>query len=166
MKTCDQIFFHTYHKKIPLVSNESEDVSLQQENIYGISDKLVLSGEDFPSDVVNIFRGLANDVEFTNVTLVTDGGKNIKAHKVVLSAFSPFFKNLLVNNPLQHRLLYLRGVHSEDLRSIVDFIYLGQTKVDMEKINQLRVVFLRKYARIPIRKTLLQIRKLESIFLT
>ena len=64
----------------PLLSEESENVSIKQENA-SISDKLVLSGEDFPSDVVNIFRELANDVEFTNVTLVTDGGTNIKAHK-------------------------------------------------------------------------------------
>ena len=85
--------------------------------------------------IVNI-QELANDEDFTNVTLVTDGGRTIEAHKVVLSAFSPFFKNLLVNNVHQHPLLYLRGVQHEDLRAILDFIYLGQTKVEMNKVDQ------------------------------
>ena len=116
----------------PLVS---ENVPIKEEQ-SSRTDKLVLSGEDFTNDVVNIFKELAKDSDFTNVTLVADGGVNIKAHKVVLSAFSPFFRNLLVNNPHQHPLLYLRGVQSEDLLAILDFIYLGQTKVDMENINK------------------------------
>ena len=116
----------------PLVS---ENVPIKEEQ-SSRTDKLVLSGEDFTNDVVNIFKELAKDSDFTNVTLVADGGVNIKAHKVVLSAFSPFFRNLLVNNPHQHPLLYLRGVQSEDLLDILDFIYLGQTKVDMENINK------------------------------
>jgi len=116
----------------PLVS---ENVPIKEEQ-SSRTDKLVLSGEDFTNDVVNIFKELAKDSDFTNVTLVTDGGANVKAHKVVLSAFSPFFRNLLVNNPHQHPLLYLRGVRTEDLLAILDFIYLGQTKVDMENINR------------------------------
>ena len=114
----------------PIINNEHN--SKHNEN----NGSFLLAGGDFPNDVVNIFKELANDLEFTNVTLVTDGGTCIKAHKVVLSAFSPFFKSLLVNNPHQHPLLYLRGVQYEDLRAILDFIYLGQTKVDMHKINQ------------------------------
>jgi len=119
----------------PLNSTEPEKVPIKQEHTSR-TDKLVLSGEDFTNDLVSIFRELAKDTDFTNVTLVTEGGANFKAHKVVLSAFSPFFRNLLVNNPHQHPLLYLRGVQSEDLTAILDFIYLGQTKVDMENINK------------------------------
>jgi len=100
------------------------------------SEKLVLSGEDFGNDLMNVFKELANDEDFTNVTLVTDGGRILKAHKVVLSSFSPFFKALLVNNAHQHPLLYLRGVQYEDLRGILDFIYLGQTKVEMHQVNR------------------------------
>jgi len=99
-------------------------------------EKLVLAGSNFQNDLMNVFKELSDDEDFTNVTLVTDGGKTIKAHKVVLSAFSPFFKSLLVNNVHQHPLLYLRGVQYEDLRAVLDFIYLGQTKVEMHQVNQ------------------------------
>ena len=117
------------------VPDESENIVIKQEKSK-IADNVVLSGEDFSVDVVNIFKDLSNDLEFTNVTLVTDGGKTIKAHKVVLSAFSPFFKSILINNPHQHPLLYMRGVKWEDMRAILDFIYLGQTKVGMEKVDK------------------------------
>jgi len=79
---------------------------------------------------------LLEDEHFTNVTLVTEGNKQIKAHKVILSAFSPFFKEILVNNPHQHPLVYLRGVRHDHLQSMVDFIYLGQTKVEFEEVSE------------------------------
>merc|ERR1712179_99391 len=71
----------------------------------------------------------------TNVTLVTDGGDMIKAHKVILSAFSPFFKKLLVNNKTENPMLYLRGVKYEFLRAILDFIYFGQARVEREQVS-------------------------------
>ena len=114
-------------------SFETSSLDLKDKNQ---SEKIVLAGDDFGNDLMYFFKELANDEDFTNVTLVTDGGRTIKAHKVVLSAFSPFFKNLLVNNVHQHPLLYLRGVQHEDLRAILDFIYLGQTKVEMNKVDQ------------------------------
>jgi len=116
-------------------TNSSETSSLEVKDTNQ-SEKIVLAGDDFGNDLMYFFKELANDEDFTNVTLVTDGGRTIKAHKVVLSAFSPFFKNLLVNNVHQHPLLYLRGVQHEDLRAILDFIYLGQTKVEMNKVDQ------------------------------
>merc|ERR1719508_378030 len=88
------------------------------------------------NDLMNVFKELANDEDFTNVTLVTDDGRILKAHKVVLSSFSPFFKTLLLNNVHQHPLLYLRGVQYEELKAILDFIYLGQTKVEMHKVTR------------------------------
>ena len=52
-----------------------------------------------------------------------------KAHKVVLSACSPFFKSILKRNPHQHPLLYLKGVNSQDLGSLLNFMYQGQVNV-------------------------------------
>jgi len=97
---------------------------------------VLLSGNDFSNDTMNAFKGLLEDEHFTNVTLVTDGNKQIKAHKVILSAFSPFFKEILVNNPHQHPLVYLRGVKHEYLQSMVDFVYLGQTKIKFEEVTE------------------------------
>merc|ERR1712129_121469 len=98
-------------------------------------DKVILSGDEFPNDTVSAFKDMLKDEHFTNVTLVTDGNKHIKAHKVILSSFSPFFKDILINNPHQHPLIYLRGVKYEYLQAMVHFMYLGQTKINLENVN-------------------------------
>ena len=67
--------------------------------------------------------------QFSDVTLVSDDHRAFYAHKYVLSTFSPYFKDILLNNPHPHPLIYLRGIHSEDLYSILQFIYLGNAWV-------------------------------------
>jgi len=97
---------------------------------------VLLSGNDFSKDTMYAFKELLEDEHFTNVTLVTEGNKQIKAHKVVLSTFSPFFRDILVSNPHQHPIVYLRGVRHDHLQSMVDFIYLGQTKIKFEEVTE------------------------------
>ena len=99
------------------------------------NEKVILSGNEFPSDTVSAFKDMLEDEHFTNVTLVTDGNKRIKAHKIILSSFSPFFKEMLMNNPHPHPLVYLRGVKQEYLQAIINFMYLGQAKIDLHEVN-------------------------------
>jgi hypothetical protein len=40
----------------------------------------------------------------------------LQAHRVILSACSPFFKAVLRRNPHQHPLLYLKGVSFRDMQ--------------------------------------------------
>ena len=66
---------------------------------------------------------------FCDVTLVSDDQKPFKAHRYILSFFSPVLKNILINNPHSHPLIYLRGVNHQDLASIMQLIYAGKTSV-------------------------------------
>ena len=75
-----------------ITQTKSFEPSSPEEKDTNHFEKIVLAGDDFGNDLMYFFKELANDEDFTNVTLVTDGGRTIKAHKVVLSAFSPFFK--------------------------------------------------------------------------
>ena len=53
-----------------------------------------------------------------------------QAHKVVLSASSPFFKSMLRNNPAQHPVLIMPPeVKYQDLERVFEFIYCGVVKV-------------------------------------
>ena len=75
--------------------------------------------------------------DFTDVTLVTDDMKTIKAHRNILSACSPVFKNILqmeINN--NHPVIYLRGIQYVEIESILQFIYLGEAKFHEERINE------------------------------
>ena len=78
---------------------------------------------------------------FTDVTLVTDDKKTIRAHRNILSACSPVFKNILqmeINN--SHPVIYLRGIQYAEIVSILQFIYLGEAKFYEERINEFLLV--------------------------
>ena len=92
------------------------------------NEKLCLKWNDFQNIVQTSFGELSGDNDFTDVTLACED-KIIKAHKVILSACSPFFKRLLKSHQHPQPLIYMRGVKSSVLTAIVDFIYLGEANV-------------------------------------
>ena len=81
-------------------------------------------------------KDLFAEKTFADVTLVSDDQIQIPAHKFVLSACSPVLKNLLLNNPHSHPLLYLRGVKQQELQSILQFMYLGEATIYQDRINE------------------------------
>ena len=86
--------------------------------------KFSLSWSEFDSTVINTFKNLLSDKHFTDVTLVSEDGKQVKAHKVVLSSCSPFFNKVLLETPHQQPLIFLKGIKHSELLAIVQFIYL------------------------------------------
>merc|ERR1719402_2213690 len=92
------------------------------------NEKFCLRWNDFENNISSAFRELREDKDFFDVTLACDD-QQIEAHKVVLSACSPFFRKVLKRNPHNHPLLYLKGIKSNDLQSIVNFMYEGEVNV-------------------------------------
>lgn len=75
---------------------------------------------------------------FVDVTLSCEGGQQLRAHKVVLAACSPYFQAVLQNNPCKHPIVILpRDVAFADLRAIIEFVYRGEIDVAQEQINSL-----------------------------
>ena len=76
-------------------------------------------------------RSMLHDLMYTNeltdVTLVSEDKKQFKVHKVILSASSSFFRNIICD--LSSPLIYLRGIQSYQIESILQFIYLGKTTI-------------------------------------
>lgn len=91
-----------------------------------------LAWNQFESCAATTFKNLLADQDFADVTLACDGDKQVKAHKVILSSCSPFFRKVLLKNPHQHPLLYLKDVKYKDLILIIRFIYLGQIEIGRE----------------------------------
>jgi hypothetical protein len=59
---------------------------------------------------------------------------------VILSACSPFFRQILRRNPHQHPLLYLKGVKYKELLSVLNFMYQGEVNVAQEELNSFLAV--------------------------
>lgn len=94
-----------------------------------------LARNDFDACTRNTFKNLWQDGEvFADVTLACRD-KQLKAHKVILSACSPFFRQVLTSNPHPHPLVYLKGISGPDLEAIVGFIYQGETNVTEEQLD-------------------------------
>jgi hypothetical protein len=62
-------------------------------------EKFHIAWENFQVTACKTFNNLFEDEDFTDVTLVCDDDKQIKAHKVILSASSSFFRKILVKIP-------------------------------------------------------------------
>ena len=100
-----------------------------------MSEKLCLQWNDFQKNVKTAFRNLREDKYLTDVTLVCEDGRPLEAHKVILAASSPFFQKLLERNKHPHPLVYMRGLKSDDLLAIVDFLYCGEANVYQENLD-------------------------------
>ena len=81
------------------------------------------------------FGKLREDKDFSDVTLACEDGQQVEAHKVILAASSPFFQTILRMNKHPHPLIYMRGVKSDDLLAIVDFLYCGEANVHQENLD-------------------------------
>jgi len=103
------------------------------------SEKFCLRWNDFQSNIIFAFKELRDDKDFFDITIACDD-EQIQAHKVILSACSPFFRNILRRNPHQHPLLYLKGVKYTDLQSVLNFMYHGEVNVAQEELNSFLAV--------------------------
>ena len=103
-------------------------------------EKLCLQWNDFQHTLETYFRALRDDKEFTDVTLACKDGQQLKAHKVVLASSSPFFKGLLQGNKHPHPLIYMRGVKSDVLVAMMDFLYHGEANIYQENLNSFLVI--------------------------
>ena len=99
------------------------------------SEKLCLKWNDFQENISSSFGELRSDKDFTDVTLACEDGMQIAAHKVILASSSPFFLQILKKNKHPHPLLYMRGMKSEILIAIIDFLYVGKANVCQENLD-------------------------------
>ena len=98
-------------------------------------ERVCLQWNDFHKNIKSVFGNLRGDNDFTDVTLACEDGQQVEAHKVILAASSPFFKNLLSRNRHSHPLIYIREMKYDDLLAIVDFLYRGEANVLQENLD-------------------------------
>ena len=78
-------------------------------------EKFSLKWNDFQTNVSSSFSKLRAERDFFDVTLVSDDEVHISSHKLVLSASSDFFKNILRQSSHANPLIFLSGIKSKEL---------------------------------------------------
>ncbi|XP_071455425.1 protein tramtrack, alpha isoform isoform X3 [Hetaerina americana] len=98
------------------------------------SQRFCLRWNNHQSNLLSVFDQLLHDESFVDVTLAVEG-LFLKAHKMVLSACSPYFQTLFVHNPDKHPIVILKDVPYADMRSLLDFMYRGEVSVDQDRLT-------------------------------
>ncbi|XP_058804813.1 protein abrupt-like isoform X5 [Phymastichus coffea] len=100
----------------------------------GSSQQFSLRWNNYLKHITSAFDTLRSDEDLVDVTLSCEG-KRIKAHKMLLSACSTYFRDLFKENPCQHPVIIFRNVKFDDLAALVDFIYQGEVNVVQEQLD-------------------------------
>ena len=93
-----------------------------------------LKWNSYTDHLREMLHNMMTSSELTDVTIVSEDKTEFKAHKVVLSACSTVFKSIVDNNLGSNPIVYLRGIKSHEIESILEFIYLGQTTFHKDRI--------------------------------
>ncbi|XP_075233682.1 uncharacterized protein LOC142331571 [Lycorma delicatula] len=86
------------------------------------------------SGLLSYLRQMLVSEIFVDVTLCCQG-KRLKAHRVLLSASSPYLQALLLAHPTtEQTTIILHDVQYDDMRSLLDFIYTGGVIIPEERL--------------------------------
>ena len=105
-----------------------------------MSENFNLKWNEFHQNIAKSFVELRESFDFSDVTLVSEDNTQFKAHRIILSASSKFFQNVLLKNFHQNPMIYMRGLKTEDLKTVLDFVYHGQTEVPYEQLDKFLVL--------------------------
>ena len=98
--------------------------------------KFTLRWETFSSYTREIFNDLSSSGDFADVTLICDDQRQIEAHRIVLSACSEVFKNILKANSHKTPSIYLRGILHRDLETVLEFLYHGEVTLQQDHLTE------------------------------
>ena len=100
-----------------------------------MTDNIQLTWPSFQNHTNGLLTKLHLSGVFSDVTLVCDDQTEFKAHRFLLSACSTVFNSIL-NNTDDSSFIYLSGVERDELESILQFMYLGETTFDEDQVNE------------------------------
>jgi len=99
------------------------------------SDTFCLKWNEFEKNITDTLKDVKDDADFYDVTLACED-QLIQAHKLIISACSPFFRHILKLHRHNVPLLYLKGVRHKDMVSLLTFMYHGEVNVAQDDINR------------------------------
>ena len=95
-----------------------------------------LNWHTYNDHLKEMMQYLMQSDESTDVTLVCEDKTKFKAHKFVLNACSPVFQSIINDLPQKDPVIYLKGVLAQEMKSILQFMYLGKATFYQNRMNQ------------------------------
>uniref|UniRef100_A0A182J8L3 BTB domain-containing protein n=1 Tax=Anopheles atroparvus TaxID=41427 RepID=A0A182J8L3_ANOAO len=94
-----------------------------------------LKWNNFQKNVSTQFEKLREDDDLVDITFACEG-RMLTAHKLVLFACSPYFKELLKKNPSPHPVFFMNDVKYDVLKAILQYMYLGEVHITNENLKE------------------------------
>ncbi|XP_030751932.1 protein tramtrack, beta isoform-like isoform X16 [Sitophilus oryzae] len=98
------------------------------------SEQFSLCWDNFHKNMSSGMNSLLENEDLVDVTLAVEG-KYLKAHKMVLSVCSPYFKELFKVNPCQHPIVFLKDVSYVAISDLLQFMYQGEVQVSQDNLT-------------------------------
>ena len=104
-------------------------------------EKCTLTWQTYSDHLREVMREMMTTSEFADVTLVTDDKQQLRAHRNILSAVSPVFKEILQLDGINsNSVIYLRGIQHSEIALIMQYIYLGEARLHKDRVNEFLMV--------------------------
>ena len=96
-----------------------------------------LNWQTYSDHLQELMQNLLQSNESADVTLVTEDKTKFVAHKFVLQACSPVLQSIMIDLPQkQDSVIFLKGIQPQELKPILQFMYLGQATLHQDRINE------------------------------
>ncbi|XP_014607752.1 PREDICTED: longitudinals lacking protein, isoforms A/B/D/L-like isoform X40 [Polistes canadensis] len=95
-----------------------------------------LKWNNHQSTLIQNFDTLLESGTLVDCTLAAEG-KYLKAHRVVLSACSPYFEGLLSEHYDMHPVFILKDVKFKELKAMIDYMYRGEVNISQDQLTAL-----------------------------
>jgi len=96
----------------------------------GVGQEFCLKWNNHRTTILSVMDTLLEEESLVDVTLSADG-QFIRAHRVILSACSPYFRQLFKSSFLndKHPVIIMKDVDFDNLKCLVEYMYKGEANV-------------------------------------
>lgn len=102
-----------------------------------MGDHFCLKWNNHQENLTGIFTKLLDEEKLVDVSLVCEE-KIFKAHRMVLSACSPYFEQVLIDRKIvlhPHPVIILRDVKEREMSALIQYMYRGEVSVRDDELS-------------------------------